>query len=1050
MADERKFKFISPGVFIDEIDNSQLPATPGTIGPVVIGAAPQGPGMVPVTVNSFSELVETFGEPNAGQPSDDAWRNGQLNAPSYGLYAAQAWLRNNAPLTFVRLLGEEDPDANTAGKAGWKAGTLSATPSAGGAFALVAFPSSSVVGVLSTNVNKNVGVSGAVAAMFYCNEGRVVLSGNLAGPDAIGSRLGTGSNCTLIETDEKGRFHLAFAPNGTDALSDYTVHVSLNPDDNNFIRKVLNTNPTVVNTTVTTQQTRNSNQGGAYWLGESFERQLLAVGSASMGVTNGSIYGTRHHVLMLPMRNQETITEDQNDHQYSSKKASTGWYIAQDLNEGTNANFQAHLQQKLFRFEARTGGQSTQRQIKVSIENIRAPEGEFETYGSFSVVIRNIKDTDVNQRILERYDSLNLNPASPNYIATVIGDKFVEYDTTTKTNREYGNFDNKSRYIRVAMNEDVDRGTTNSKYLPFGVFGPLTYRAVNIVSGSGGFQAYGSGSAAMSQSRGNIATMIDGGSDDLFGDPGGYNRSSFPGSHAQQNIFVVANGLLAVDSTPGFTGSIVFPSTPLRRHSNWGQAGLPLKNVYFGAWTGILHNDQTFDPGVLDTLTARASGLETEIAPLGPKDVAPNFTILEQSTGQQLNAKHNLPMMGHNIKSSGSSDPLQHAWVFTLDDIMEHSASLGLGGGYVHVSGTRQHGASISALSGGYTGSLNRGLDRFTTLLHGGFDGTDITERDPFRNSATSAGTAETDSSKLHSLKRAVNIVSDTDQVQFNVVTMPGITQQDATGYLLEKTEERGDALAIIDLEKIYTADTENTQSASDRNSFTIKQATDALKARNINNSYGAAYAPWVQIQDTISNRIIWVPPSVVALGSLSSNDRVAAPWFAPAGFTRGGLSEGAGGIPVLDVSKRLSSDDRDDLYEAGINPIAKFPAEGIVIFGQKTLQQTRSALDRINVRRLLIFLKREISFIASRLLFAQNNQDTWNRFLQQATPVLESVKSQFGIDDFRLVLDSSTTTPDLVDRNIIYSKLIVKPTRSAEFFAIDFVITNSGASFED
>jgi len=120
------------------------------------------------------------------------------------------------------------------------------------------------------------------------------------------------------------------------------------------------------------------------------------------------------------------------------------------------------------------------------------------------------------------------------------------------------------------------------------------------------------------------------------------------------------------------------------------------------------------------------------------------------------------------------------------------------------------------------------------------------------------------------------------------------------------------------------------------------------------------------------------------------------------------------------------------------------------VIFGQKTLQQTRSALDRINVRRLMIYLKREISFIASRLLFAPNTRDTWTRFIGQATPLLDSVKAEFGIDDFKLILDESTTTPDLIDRNIIYSKLLVKPTRSAEFFAIDFVITNSGASFED
>ncbi len=161
-------------------------------------------------------------------------------------------------------------------------------------------------------------------------------------------------------------------------------------------------------------------------------------------------------------------------------------------------------------------------------------------------------------------------------------------------------------------------------------------------------------------------------------------------------------------------------------------------------------------------------------------------------------------------------------------------------------------------------------------------------------------------------------------------------------------------------------------------------------------------------------------------------------------------MSEGAAGIPVLDVSRRLTSTDRDNLYDVNINPIAKFPAEGIVIFGQKTLQQTRSALDRINVRRLMIFLKREISFIASRLLFRPNTQETWNSFIAQATPLLDSVKSQFGVEDFRLILDETTTTPDLIDRNIIYAKLLVKPTRSAEFFAIDFVVTNSGAGFED
>ena len=145
-----------------------------------------------------------------------------------------------------------------------------------------------------------------------------------------------------------------------------------------------------------------------------------------------------------------------------------------------------------------------------------------------------------------------------------------------------------------------------------------------------------------------------------------------------------------------------------------------------------------------------------------------------------------------------------------------------------------------------------------------------------------------------------------------------------------------------------------------------------------------------------------------------------------------------------------MTSKDRDDLYAAGINPIAKFPAEGIVIFGQKTLQTTPSALDRVNVRRLMIFIKREISRVAARVVFAQNTRETWNRFLSEAEPILRNVKAQFGLEDFRLILDESTTTPDLIDRNIIYAKVLLKPTRTAEFFAIDFSIARSGASFAD
>ena len=187
-----------------------------------------------------------------------------------------------------------------------------------------------------------------------------------------------------------------------------------------------------------------------------------------------------------------------------------------------------------------------------------------------------------------------------------------------------------------------------------------------------------------------------------------------------------------------------------------------------------------------------------------------------------------------------------------------------------------------------------------------------------------------------------------------------------------------------------------------------------------------------------------------MALGTYASSDRIGELWFAPAGFNRGGLSQGSSGLSVVNISEKLTSDQRDKLYEVNINPIASFPNEGIVIFGQKTLDASTSALNRINVRRLLIFLKKEISRLSNQVLFDQNLPATWGRFQGLVRPLLESVKIRFGLADYKLVLDETTTTPDLVDRIIMYAKIFLKPARAIEFIALDFIITRSGAAFED
>lgn len=1128
MADNssRRFKFISPGVFVNEIDNSQFPELPGEVGPLLIGRSRKGPANKPVKMTSFSDFVQTFGYPVPGNKGGDVWRDGNLTAPTYAAFAAQAWLRNGSPITFLRVLGDQSSTATIGvGEAGWKVpdfvatgGDVPATNNAGGVYALCVWPSSSIARPT---------LKGAVAAQFYMESGRVLLSGNLAGDvrDAFGLPIASCSGSSVYEVSTIDDFTLLF----TGSATSEKVTVSLNPDSENFIRKALNTNPTITNSAITDASTQAFYQNGITWLGESFERSITAEGTNTIGLLGSTT--AKYFAAMLPMAvNSGSFAVQQNNFEGAATKATSGWFIAQDLTNNF-ATYAPRNMQKLFRLEALTAGDSVQREVKVSISNITAPAGDYQEYGTFSVLVRSISDTDSRPEIIERYDELNLNPASANYIAKRIGDKYDVYSQTEKRMQEYGEFDNNSNYIRVVMNEDVAAGSGESRWLPFGVFGPLKYRDVGILSGSSGWSS--NYATPVSSSRGAVQTMLAGNGETAFGNIGheaanidvlqvpafpagtaititalgltkaGINGDNFvltdaagtpttftfnsgddlltpvgnigiaSAADANPSLFATrmaasinASGLLmtatvttagaagvdavitvvqqgagssgntvvdmtavanvsASDFTGGgtFSAKVAFPSVPVRQLSTWGTPR-SMRNTFWGAWSGRTGADTFFNPQLADCLRLRTMDLSGY-----NNDPASTAHDVEGQTTTYV-----------------ATDPTAIAWCFSLDDISGSAAD-----GYTYAAGQRAAGTSLSApLVASYKTTLAAGADRFTSMLFGGSDGYNVTEREPFRNSKMTA-TDENDSYELFSLRKAINIASDPDYIQMNAVSIPGIWRPAVTNYLLDTVEERADALAIVDIQYGYVPSSEGTGSAETRNaSSTATQAADTLAARSINNSYGATYYPWVRILDTNTNQTLWAPPSVAAMGVLSSTDRLNAPWFAPAGFTRGGLSEGAAGVPVVDVSRRLTSDERDTLYENNINPIAKFPAEGIVVFGQKTLQQTASALDRINVRRLMIYLKREISFIASRLLFGPNTQDTWDRFLGQANPLLESVRAEFGIEDFRLVLDETTTTPDLIDRNIMYAKLLVKPTRAVEYFAIDFVVTNSGASFED
>ena len=270
--------------------------------------------------------------------------------------------------------------------------------------------------------------------------------------------------------------------------------------------------------------------------------------------------------------------------------------------------------------------------------------------------------------------------------------------------------------------------------------------------------------------------------------------------------------------------------------------------------------------------------------------------------------------------------------------------------------------------------------------------------------------------------------LSNVDEFDINMVVTPGIIKRlhsSVATSVLDMVEQRNDCFYILD-----------TTAYGD----SIGQAN--TEAQSIDSNMVATYYPWVKTIDVNTNKLIAVPPSVLLPGVFAANDRVAAEWFAPAGLNRGGL------IGAVSVQNRLTQSEKDSLYENKVNPIVQFPGQGIVVFGQKTLQDRPSALDRINVRRLLLTVRKYIASSSRYLVFEQNTSETRNRFLNIVNPYLDSIQQRQGLYAFRVVMDDTNNTPDVIDRNILAGAIFLQPTKTAEFIQIDFNILPTGASF--
>lgn len=338
----------------------------------------------------------------------------------------------------------------------------------------------------------------------------------------------------------------------------------------------------------------------------------------------------------------------------------------------------------------------------------------------------------------------------------------------------------------------------------------------------------------------------------------------------------------------------------------------------------------------------------------------------------------------------------------------------------------------VLSSSAGFSGYLslenieNTPLAKFTLVAVDGFDALDVTKKNPLDPEDMVSDTTY----QTLAVKTAIDMLANGDEIEISEVVIPGIWAPRVVEHAIDMVESRGDAFLIADI-----------------SGSSVDDAIDSRNSANYDSSYAASFYPWLRFDDKINRKQVWVPPTVVVPAAFAFSDKISYPWFATAGMTRGSLKQHG----ALRAKDKLKSSERDKLYNNGINAIASFThADGPVIWGQKTLQQQESALDRINVRRMMIHVRKLIAKIAVNFVFEPNVEATWDSFINKATPELENIQSNFGIDDFLLVLDERTTTEDLIERNIIYGKMAIRPTRTGEFFWLDFYLNNSIAGFAE
>jgi len=1007
-------KFGSAGVTAREIDlSSPLTVEPSGVPAGVIGTANKGPAFVPVTVGTDTDFYAKFG---------------RTDGKKFGPLAAIEWLRNAGSVTYMRVLGIGDgkrrvADGTLAGSvndAGFVVGEnqphettgfLLANPYAntggpsGRTYFLGAFMSESA----GSTVFSSAGLQGTGGVTGDVNSAVPIIRGILMAASGVVLRLSSSfvpsaaPLSSFVATAGGGQGSMlgdVILKDGTKSKQEFTVilngHKGTDPSYPNILTASFDMTAPNYFSNVLNKDPFKMQQAGHY-LYTYFDVHPVAArltGSSIITGTLGADAATAAKVGLEPSAFLVTGAADYNagtdtipnyenfEDRFSS--AATPWIVSQKFG-GSAIN--------LFRFVSVDAGEGMSQRIKFSIENIARSDDPANKYGTFDVVIRDLLDRDDEPVPREAFRGVTLDPSSDRYIAKIVGDvrTYFEFDKVESSQKLVveGNYSLRSNLVRVEVSSLVENSEIDPTALPVGVRGPSHL----VTSGSAPLAVTSSVQLAVSNAMKRAVEI------------------PLP---MRSNITVGSGNKRAANSA--YYWGVQFEHTTNLTTPN--ASIIPNKSI--NGFAKFLPDFMT------NTQNVVVSNNE------GTGDTVENGIMDADRFNRNFFSLENIQVV---TNSTGLADPAK--WV---DAAYVRKGNI-----------TPDDAAKTRAFKVADLTQPNRKYCKFSFIMQGGFDGTNIFDRNEseINNAAVTADMNDTARAlnkgpNVRAYAKAIEIMKDTTAADLQLLAIPGMRHSVVTDAAALAVKDRFDALYLMDIEEYDATDTLITSSVQIPH---VGNTVTNFVGRAVDNSFAAAYYPDVIVTDPNTNTNVVVPPSVVVLGAFALNDRVGFPWFAPAGFTRGALQT------TLEATVKLYKDNMDSLYEADVNPIVSFPGQapvggqagGLVIWGQKTLQAAATALDRVNVRRLLIALRREVREVANTIIFEPNRETTLQRFEAAVRPRLERIQAQKGIDSFLVRIDTTTTTQLDVENNTIKGKIFVLPTKTVEFVSIDFVVTNRG-----